>query len=180
MDDELDKFLRRLHNTKYKFRPRVNYQTRLKYYDVWQKIDPDIWVRHVLYRVNEKRATRNAVIPDARYMNEIKALEDDGFIFIRVSVDEKFYSKKTTHIKTLNDTVNSGAVDYYEWFAPNTDHYIHAKYSLHMESYSGINKAIDAIISDLTDGQLLPYNKAKVYIPDTEGEHGKEEISAPM
>lgn len=156
MDDELDKFLRRLHNTKYKFRPKVNYQVRLRYYDVWHKLDPDIWVRHVLYRINEPRATRNAVVPDARYMNEIKALEADGFIIIRVTVAEKFYSKKTTHIKTLNDTVNPGAIDYYEWFSPNVNFHINAQYSIHMESYAGINRALDAIIKSLTEEQAIP------------------------
>lgn len=180
MDDELDKFLRRLHNTKYKFRPKINYQIRLRYYDVWHKLDPDIWIRHILYRINEPRATRNAVIPDARYMNEIKALEDDGFIFIRVSVDEKFYSKKTTHIKTLNNTANSGAIDYYEWFAPNVDHYIKAKYSIHMESYAGINRALDKIISDLTDGQLLPYNGKRTFVRNTEEDNGKEAVGTSM
>lgn len=151
MDDELDKFLRRLHNSKYKFRPKINYQHKLRYYDVWYKLDPDIWIRHLLYRINEPRATRNAVVPDARYMNEIKALEEDGFIIIRVSVADKFYSKKTTHIKTLNDTVNPGAIDYYEWFSPHVSNVIKARYSVHFENYAGLKRSLDAIISELTE-----------------------------
>lgn len=150
MDDELDKFLRRLHNSKYKFRPRISYQQKLRYYDVWYKLDPDIWIRHILYRINEPRATRNAVVPDARYMNEIKALEADGFIIIRVTVSENWYSKKTTHIKTLNDTANPGAIDYYEWFSPHVNTMIKAQYSIHLETKAGVNRILDTLFTDLT------------------------------
>jgi len=179
MDDELDKFLRRLHNSKYTFRPKMNYQHKLRYYDAWYKLDPDIWIRHILYRINEGRATRNAVVPDARYLNEIKALQEDGFVIIRVSVPDKFYSKKSTSIKMLNDTVNPGAIDYYEWFSPHVNSIIKADYSIHIDSFASLRRSIDKIISDLTDGELLPYtfqNRTDV-LDSTGEENGEEKVS---
>jgi hypothetical protein len=141
MDDELDSFLRHLYGWPSKRKKYLPWETRLKFYDAWQAIDPLIWAKRTIRRANDEQATYGIVIPDARYLAEIKYLEENGFIFIRVHSLVKPKIIKST---------NKGAIAYYEWFARDADAYVHAKYSINHESIATTRKALDIIIKELT------------------------------
>lgn len=142
MDDYLDQISRKLY---YLSKDRnIKWEQRLRMYDAWQKIDPDIWVNHIIRRVRD--STMSIVVPDVRYLNEVKRLEDEGFLFIRILVP----STQVKYIKSLSMDTNPGAALYYEWFASDADTYVKAKYSIYIENRESGRRAIDRVMENLT------------------------------
>ena len=52
-----------------------------------RKIDQDVWVNYVLRIVRSLPKESNIVIDDLRFMNEYKALKNEGFFIVRILRD---------------------------------------------------------------------------------------------
>lgn len=156
LDDELDKFLRRIKNRTrvpiHHLPEPVNWQIRQAIYDAIQKVDATFFVDRAIYLSTDPRRTMHVVIPDARYLEEVKALQAAGFIFVRVTMPKENY--KSNSIKRLNYSTNSGAIDYYEWFAQDVDMYIKATYTIHLDLKSAEGRAAGRSAVDLLRKKL--------------------------
>lgn len=53
-----------------------------------REIDPDVWVKYTLHRVEYIELDSSVVIDDLRRMNEFEGLQREGFIVIRIEADE--------------------------------------------------------------------------------------------
>ena len=71
-----------------------------------REIDNDVWINYVLNNNKD-----NIIIDDARYINELKALKENGFIIIKLDLEKDIQLKRLkecypdtyiNHIKNLN------------------------------------------------------------------------------
>lgn len=152
LDDELDKFLRKITSSKRPHKPAFSWQRRQQFYDAWQVLEPQMFVKRAVDLANNK--TRHIVIPDARYLDEVKVLEEAGFTFIRVTFPPGKY--RSNSIKILDGKTNKGAIGYYEWFAADVNAYVKAKYAVHLENPDTARSTIDLIYKKLTEEQTKP------------------------
>lgn len=76
--------------------------------DKMKEIDPDVWIKYVIKSIEDKD---NIIIDDLRFPNELKYLKENGFIIIRLNVDEEtriqrikntYPDKYSEHIKGMN------------------------------------------------------------------------------
>lgn len=153
LDDELDRFLRHMYSLHYQQRNEVLWEDRLRFYDAIYRIDPDIFAKRVVKLVSYK--TRNVVVPDARYLNEIKILKEAGFIFVRVVAPKNFNGRKP-NINLLTKGTNAGALANYEWFASDANSYVDAKYTINATGKTAPKSALDALIINLTQENSGP------------------------
>jgi len=62
-----------------------------------RKPDPDVWIKHALYRaqyLEEIMKGRGLVLDDLRYLNEARALKNNGFVLVKVNCDEDVRQKR--------------------------------------------------------------------------------------
>lgn len=85
MDDALIRFMRTTYDLK-KYQ-KLTFRTRLEFYDAVYGVDPEFFIEHVKSRL--KKTTADIVIPDVRYINEMEALQELGFIITRVTTPVK-------------------------------------------------------------------------------------------
>lgn len=90
-----------------------------EYGQFFREIDNDFWVKH-LFKVIEEKEYKNVIITDARHINEVDAVCNNGGYHIRVQRDSKTAIHGTEHISetALNDEYrvdflvqNSGTLD---------------------------------------------------------------------
>lgn len=155
LDDEMDQFLRKILNPVSKAKPHLTWQEKQGFYDVWHEIKPEIWVNRAINLTNAK--TRHVVVPDARYLNEVKALEAAGFVFVRVTVPRDF-NYRNNFIKTINRWTGKDAITYYEWFKSDADNYVRAKYAIHFENLKITPyPALESLHKKLTEDKSIHY-----------------------
>jgi hypothetical protein len=85
MDDALKKFLKTSYW--YKVKQNMDWKTKLEFYDAVYKVDSDIFIKYIEGRM--ALTSVDTVIYDVRYLNEMKALQDMGFIICRVTTPVK-------------------------------------------------------------------------------------------
>lgn len=73
----------------------------------YRTIDPDFWVKKLLWRM--QGSTQRFVVSDVRFLNEIKALKDNGAILVRLERDEKFTGR------AIDDPSEKELDDYKGW-----------------------------------------------------------------
>ena len=54
-------------------------------------IDQYVWINYLLYKINDEE---RIIVDDIRYPNELKALQDRGFIIIKLIVDKNTQKKR--------------------------------------------------------------------------------------
>lgn len=125
----------------YKYRPheRINWEKRLAFYDALYTLDKDIHVDYLLRRL--ETSTRDIVVDDVRYINEVEKLKAAGFIIIRITMPV------TTKIKLKGvQTAAPGTIKLNEYFNRTSDAYS-TDYSIINENRESLYRLLDSIIS---------------------------------
>jgi hypothetical protein len=126
----------------YKYRPheRVSWERRLAFYDALYELDNDIHVDYLLRRLAQN-STRDVVVDDVRYINEVNKLKDAGFLIIRISMPV------TTKIKLKGiSTAAPGSVKLNEYFNRTSDAYP-TDYSIINENREALYRLLDNIVA---------------------------------
>lgn len=144
MKDGVDKLLK----TFYYHQPhqRVSWEKREELYDILYGFDPDIHITYMLKRL--ETTTRDVVIDDVRYINELNALVDQGFLVVRVSMPEEKrralmgYQRMKKNTILLNELFGKKDVEKYP-----------VRYSIVNSSKQGTWSIIDRILEE--NGRVL-------------------------
>lgn len=125
----------------YKYRPyqRISWEKKLEFYDALYAIDNDIHVDYLLRRLSQD-STRDIVVDDVRYANEVTKLKEAGFLIIRISMPDK----KRTRLVGMK-TALPGTVKLNEYYNRNFDAY-QTDYSIINENQQSLYKLLDSII----------------------------------
>ena len=145
--EPLRKFLRTIYY--YGDYKRVSWEQELGFYDALYKLDPNIWITHLKRRLNT--STSDIVVEDARYINEVQALKDMGFILIRINAPESL--RKRNIGKSLLDAAENSVI-LAEYFHKDLTSLYRADYTLLNEDKESTRKALDIIISKETSKLL--------------------------
>lgn len=54
-----------------------------------RKHDPDVWIKYLLNTIKNKNEKDKVVVDDLRFINEAKYFRANGFVLIKVTVDEQ-------------------------------------------------------------------------------------------
>jgi hypothetical protein len=122
---------------------RVPWERRLLMYDALYKVDPNIWIGYLERRL--RTTTRDVIVDDPRYINEISALKDLGFTVIRLTAPE---TRRRRYLKGIKNA-EPGTLAVHELFNRNFLETAHIDYSIYNETKEGTRKALDDIIEQL-------------------------------
>lgn len=124
----------------YKYRPyqRIKWERQLEFYDALYGLDPDIHVDHILRRL--QTTTRDVVIDDPRYINEVRKLKEAGFIIVRLNMQEN----KRLRLAGMQ-SANPGTVKLNEYFAAGSDAYP-VDYSIINENKETLYQLLDSVV----------------------------------
>lgn len=124
----------------YKYRPykRIKWERQIEFYDALYALDPDIHIDHILRRL--ETTTRDVVIDDPRYINEVKKLKEAGFIIIRLNMRET----KRVRLAGISNA-SSGTVKLNEYYAAGSDAYP-VDYSIINENRESLFHLLDNIV----------------------------------
>jgi dephospho-CoA kinase len=122
---------------------RVRWETRVKYYDAWYKIDPNIWATYMERRLH--LTTRNVVIDDPRYINEVVSLKRQGFTVIRIVAPE---AQRTRRLKSVKSG-DVGLLAVHDLYNRDFNASVGVDYSIYNDTKDGTRKALDEIIEKL-------------------------------
>ena len=138
MDEPIRRFLQASYW--HKAKANVDWQQRLAFYDAAYKIDNDIFIKYVDGRI--KRTIVDTVIYDVRYLNEMKALQEMGFIICRVTTT----NTKNLQIGKLVKTADTGTVALSLLYNKNFSANNPANYSLGWVNKATTDKVMGAFL----------------------------------
>lgn len=124
-------------------KPRELYQ----FMNVMRDFDPDVWVKHLARTVEfleNDRQTTGIVVTDARQPNEIKWLQDNGFVIVKVVAPDEVRKRR---METAGEAVNDSA------FNHRTEKYvddIEPDYMIHNDGTIGeLESKVDELMDEL-------------------------------
>lgn len=137
MNDALKRFLK----TSYwsKERAQVDWRKLLVFYDSVYKVENDIFIKYMRGRVESTGA--DIIIPDVRYLNEMEALIEMGFIICRVTTPVKQLQIDKYVMGAEGGTV-AVSMKYDKRFSTNHG----ANYSVHWTSKATTGALMDAFL----------------------------------
>lgn len=124
---------------KYRSHKRIPWETRLAFYDALYELDHDIHVDYLLRRLSQD-STRDIVVDDVRYINEVEKLKEAGFLIIRISMPDG----KRTRLVGMK-TASPGTVKLNEYYNRTFDAYS-TDYSIINENRNALYKLLDSIV----------------------------------
>lgn len=127
----------------YKYRPhkRIKWERRIEFYDALYALDNDIHVDYILRRLDGgQETTRDVVIDDVRYANEIIKLREAGFIIIRMTMENEKLKRVVSNKHTSQNRINLN-----EQFNKFNDIY-EVDYSILNATTAGLQKMLDHIV----------------------------------
>ena len=134
--DKVKDVARELFNMEYKDRKLI--QTVA---DKMKEINQDVWVNYIIKQTIDKD---NIIIEDLRFLNEAKFLQDNGFIIIKLTVEEniQWLRLKQTYPTTWQEHLNN--------FNHNSERNFNLiKANFTIESDSNLINKVDSIIKKL-------------------------------
>ena len=137
MDDALKRFLRTSYW--YKFMENVSFNKSMAFYDAIYKVDNEIFIKYIEGRLNLTEV--DVVIPSVRYINEMKALQDMGFIICRVTHKSQPVNI-TRYAKTAVEGSVPVALEYDRSFAVRHN----AQYSIDWTSQGSVGTIIEPFL----------------------------------
>jgi len=139
------RFLKFLYN--YKRYERPPWDKRREVYNLFYKIDPDVWINYIVRRM--ERTTEPVVIDDVRYVNEVQKLKEAGFTIVRFSTFEKNRAKSIG--RYLGKDIVPGTVTLTEYFNKDATEILRVDYSIFFDgSHANLHKAVDDLLKNLT------------------------------
>lgn len=123
----------------YRSHERISWERRLAFYDALYELDPDIHVDYLLRRLSQD-STRDIIVDDVRYINEVEKLKEAGFIIIRISMPDG----KRTRIVGMK-TAKPGTVKLHEYYSRTFEAYS-TDYSIINENKDALYRLLDSIV----------------------------------
>jgi hypothetical protein len=140
-NDGLADILRKLYY--YGDHQRIRWEVKIKFYDALYKIDPNIWAGYMERRL--RTTTRDVVIDDVRYLNEVAVLKTLGFYVIRISAPEERRRRKLHSYKTAAD----GLLAIHDLYNRDFDNSVGVDYSIFNDSKEDTRLILDQIVERL-------------------------------
>jgi hypothetical protein len=122
---------------------RVPWEQKLGVYDALYKIDPTVWIGYLERRL--RTTTRDVVVDDPRYLNEVTALKGLGFTVIRLTAPE---TRRRRFVKNIKAAA-PGLLVIHEMFNHDFLETAGVDYSIYNETKDGTRKALDEVINSL-------------------------------
>lgn len=92
---------------KYRSHERIKWERRVEFYDALYTLDPDIHVDYLLRRLDGgQETTRDVVVDDVRYANEVIKLHKAGFIIVRMTMENERLKRIVTNKHTGKNRVS--------------------------------------------------------------------------
>jgi len=144
MDDGVAKAMRFF----YLYRPheKIRWQDRLKFYDAWYKVDPNVHIGYAKHRLST--VVNDVVIEDTRYLNELQELKKLGFTIVRIAAPET-----RTNIKGTS-TAAPGTLVLQEYFNEDKTVGYSADYSIYNNTKAGTYRSLDALVDKLRNNDV--------------------------
>jgi len=126
----------------YQYRPheQITWERQLEFYDALYALDKDIHVNYLLRRTSQ-RSTRDIVVDDVRYVNEVNKLKDAGFVIVRISMPDGKRARMAGIKSALPGTVKLN-----EYFNSTTEAYP-VDYSLQNDTQKGLYMLLDNLVA---------------------------------
>lgn len=124
---------------------RVPWETSMKFYDALYKLDSNIWIGFLAWKI-ERTKMPNIVVDDVRYLNEVEVLKNLGFKIVRITSP----NINSHHLsKNLMDAA-PGNLLLQEWYNKDFTELIGVDYSIHNGSREAMKRAVDSLVINLT------------------------------
>jgi DNA-directed RNA polymerase subunit F len=124
---------------------RVPWEKRRKIYDALYEIDNQTWVHFLEKRLATENIKPNIIVEDARYITEVKYLQQLGFVIVRIDTPDS----KQRHISKALAGSGVGTVLINEYFGADLTAY-KVDYSIYNDTRQGTRKAVDSLVENLT------------------------------
>lgn len=135
LDDGVTRIIRSMYT--FRLHKRVTWERRVEMYDALYKLDPNIHIDYLLSKLSI--TTRDVVVPDVRYLNELEKLIAAGFVIVRVN-------SPATEIRIKGiKSAAVGTVKLNEYFGHNFDVYP-VSYSVFVEDRDKAREMLDIIL----------------------------------
>lgn len=126
---------------KYRHHQRVKWEQRVTFYDALYKIDNDIHVDYLIRKLDGGQpTTRDVVVDDARYANEVIKLKAAGFTIIRMTMENEKLKRIVSNKETSPNRVSIN-----ERFSSKANVYP-VDYSILNVNTEGLYRMLDNII----------------------------------
>lgn len=122
---------------------RISNDTKIIFYDALYKLDNEIWVGYLERRL--RTTTRNVVVDDLRYLNEVAVLKRLGFKIIRLVAPE---ARRNRYIKNLK-SAERGLIALHEVYNKDFNEAAGVDYSIYNDTKEGTRLALDSILAEL-------------------------------
>lgn len=122
---------------------RIRWETKLRYYDAFYKLDHSVWSGYLERRL--RTTTRNVVIDDPRYLDEVAVLKRLGFTVIRLVAPETRRKKRLEAYKWAAD----GLLAMHDLYSRDFNESVGVDYSIFNDTKEGTAKALDEIVTRL-------------------------------
>jgi len=143
LNDGLLKTLRNLYY--YGSHKRIAWETRLRYYDAFYKVDPNVWVGYLERRL--RTTTRDVVVDDPRYLNEVAVLKTLGFRVVRIVAPEARRRRRLSAYKWASE----GLLGVHDLYNRDFDESAGVDYSVYNEDKESTRKSLDKIVESLRE-----------------------------
>lgn len=125
---------------KYRSHERISWEKRLVFYDALYELDNDIHVDYLLRKISQL-STRDIVVDDVRYINEVNKLKSAGFTIVRISMPDN----KRVRMAGIKSAL-PGSVKLNEYYGgKNFDSYP-VDYSIINETQKGLFTLLDSLV----------------------------------
>lgn len=151
LDDPLDEFIKKIyyfHNF-----AKIRWEQRLRFYDALYKVDPDIWVKYLSGRL--AKSDSNIVVQNARYISEVKYLQNLGFTVVRIVTNNPRGNMGHTVLDAAPGTVVLN-----EYFNSSTSGGYRVDYSVQGDTKNGIEMGLDSVVEKLKNLPSIKYNNS--------------------
>ena len=124
---------------KYRSHQRISWEKKLVFYDALYQLDNDIHVDYLLRRLAHE-STRDVIVDDVRYINEVEKLKKAGFLIVRVSMPDN----KRNRLVGIKSAA-PGSVKLNEYYGRTFEKYS-TDYSLINENQDALYRLLDSLV----------------------------------
>ena len=127
---------------------KIRWEKRIHIYDALYKIDNDIHINYLVRLLDT--TTRDVVIDDVRYINELLELQKHDFVIVRVEVPQKGYR----HVgRTVLDAAG-GTLAVSETFGRAGQLPYKADYSIYLENKETLQRDLQRILDLIRESRV--------------------------
>lgn len=127
-------------------------QRRNEYYDALYKVDNDIFIKYLDYRL--VRTEKNVIVDDVRYVHEVRKLKEMGFTIVRI------IPAKSRYVTGIANAA-PGTSLVFEHFPANKASGYEVDLTLSFTNREAMRRQLDLYMSNLNIPQVMVYTFTK-------------------